>query len=192
MDTARLAAIQGGVIAARIGEIDRPVRRQMRHMVIDHEQRSRVGQDRNMQPRFRIAMPAVAVIQPLRENPHPADRETARQLGVNMLEIGAGEIRIEFTEIDFRNQILARLLDIAIIAAQPVAPRQVVFRPFGLTWALRQGQGGKTRLLHAAHEVGAAQAFLKRRTKPVDIEGEGKPFNAGPGNETGDRFRFRW
>ena len=49
-----------------------------------------------------------------------AQAPAARQFGMDMFEIGAGKIGIEFAEVDFRHQLFARLLDIAVIAAKPV------------------------------------------------------------------------
>ena len=98
---------------------------------------------------------------------------------VNLLEISAGKFRIEFAESFFRNETLARLLDIEVATAEPVAPRQVVFRPFRLSRPLCQRQGDDSLILHAAHQVGLVQAFRQGLAQRLDVEGQRKAFNAG-------------
>ena len=80
--------------------------------MVHHEQRPGISHDRDMKPSFRITVPAVAVVKALLEHSHTADRETQRKFTMDLLEISAGKIRIEFAERLFRNQVLARLLDI--------------------------------------------------------------------------------
>lgn len=96
-------------------------------MMVHHEQRPWISHDRDVKTRFRITVPAVAVLAAPSQQSHAADQETPRKITLDLLEIGAGKYRIEFAERLFWNKILARLLDIAVITAEPTAYRQVVF-----------------------------------------------------------------
>ena len=111
---------------------------------------------------------------------------------MTLLKTGASKIRIEFAGRFFRNAIHARLLDIAVVTAGPVASRQVVFRPFRLSRPLFQRQGGESSLImHAANLVGPAQAFRQSLAQRLNAKGQGQALNASAGNEFCQRAAVR-
>ncbi|MFT5271897.1 MAG: hypothetical protein ACI85V_001915, partial [bacterium] len=84
-----------------------------------------------MQAGFAVAVPRIAVVETLGQDTRSSNGKAAGQLAMDMLEIGAAKLRVKLGEPDFRHQILARLFDIAIIGAQPVAARQVIGSSIG-------------------------------------------------------------
>ena len=75
----------------------------MRDVMVNNEQRSWVGNNRNMQAWFWIAVPRIAVIQPLGQHTRAPNRKSLGKLLMHMFKVGTRELRVKFRKVDLWN-----------------------------------------------------------------------------------------
>jgi len=80
----------------------------MRDVVVDHKERSRIGDDGNVDAGFRIAVPRIAGQGCFQQNPHTASRKAFRQFGVNRLKVGVLELNRSYLRSKYRHNLKTR------------------------------------------------------------------------------------
>ena len=71
-------------------------------------------------------MPGIAIIQPLRQDPHSANWKTFSKFIMNMFKIGTFKSRYEFREFEFINYIFTPNFFISVIDAGKEKSRKII------------------------------------------------------------------